>query len=324
MGKKKKNVKKRKGPSSEVFDKVKMLQIEKKHLQDVHKPQYDLSTWKGFIQGFIQKVTQADLSGMGAQLAYFFLLSLFPLLIFVMTLVPFLNLPQEQVYTMMKELLPEQVYSLIGDTLKDVLENRNGGLLSVGILATLWSASNGVNALIKSLNQSYGKAETRPFIIARSMSVVFTLVLILLVVVALILPVFGSQIGHFLANTIGLGEQFGAVFDKFRILLPPLVIFCGLVFMYWLGPNVKMYLRSAIPGAIVSTVCWLVISYVFSIYINNFSNYSATYGSIGGIIILMLWLYITGMVLMIGGLVNAIMQERKEQIDTRRRRLSAQ
>jgi len=324
VGKKKKNVKKRKGPSSEVFDKVKMLQIEKKHLQDVHKPQYDLSTWKGFIQGFIQKVTQADLSGMGAQLAYFFLLSLFPLLIFVMTLVPFLNLPQEQVYTMMKELLPEQVYSLIGDTLKDVLENRNGGLLSVGILATLWSASNGVNALIKSLNQSYGKAETRPFIIARSMSVVFTLVLILLVVVALILPVFGSQIGHFLANTIGLGEQFGAIFDKFRILLPPLVIFCGLVFMYWLGPNVKMYLRSAIPGAIVSTVCWLVISYVFSIYINNFSNYSATYGSIGGIIILMLWLYITGMVLMIGGLVNAIMQERKEQIDTRRRRLSAQ
>ncbi|MGN5456586.1 ribonuclease [Kurthia sp. 3B1D] len=324
MGKKKKNVKKRKGPSSEVFDKVKMLQIEKKHLQDVHKPQYDLTTWKGFIQGFIQKVTQADLSGMGAQLAYFFLLSLFPLLIFVMTLVPFLNLPQEQVYTMMKELLPEQVYSLIGDTLKDVLENRNGGLLSVGILATLWSASNGVNALIKSLNQSYGKAETRPFIIARSMSVVFTLVLILLVVVALILPVFGSQIGHFLANTIGLGEQFGAIFDKFRILLPPLVIFCGLVFMYWLGPNVKMYLRSAIPGAIVSTVCWLVISYVFSIYINNFSNYSATYGSIGGIIILMLWLYITGMVLMIGGLVNAIMQERKEQIDTRRRRLSAQ
>lgn len=324
MGKKKKNVKKRKGPSSEVFDKVKMLQIEKKHLQDAHKSQYDLSTWKGFIQGFSQKVTQADLSGMGAQLAYFFLLSLFPLLIFVMTLVPFLNLPQEQVYTMMKELLPEQVYSLIGDTLKDVLENRNGGLLSVGILATLWSASNGVNALIKSLNQSYGKAETRPFIIARSMSVVFTLVLILLVVVALILPVFGSQIGHFLANTIGLGEQFGAIFDKFRILLPPLVIFCGLVFMYWLGPNVKMYLRSAIPGAIVSTVCWLVISYVFSIYINNFSNYSATYGSIGGIIILMLWLYITGMVLMIGGLVNAIMQERKEQIDTRRRRLSAQ
>lgn len=324
MGKKQKKPKKRKGPSSEVFDKVKMLQIEKKHLQDVHKPQYDLATWKGFIKGFIQKITQADLSGMGAQLAYFFLLSLFPLLIFVMTLVPFLNLPQEQVYTMMKNILPEQVYSLIGETLKDVLQNRNGGLLSVGILATLWSASNGVNALIKSLNQSYGKAETRPFVIARTMSVVFTLVLILLVVVALILPVFGSQIGYFLANTIGLGEQFGAVFDKFRLLLPPLVIFFGLVFMYWLGPNVKMYLRSAIPGAIVATVCWLVISYVFSIYINNFSNYSATYGSIGGIIILMLWLYITGMVLMIGGLVNAIMQERKEQIDTRRRRLSAQ
>lgn len=325
MSKKKKKKKTRRtGPSSEVFDKIKMLQIEKKHLNDVHSPAYDLNTWKGFLKSLMQKVSAADITGMGAQLAYFFLLSLFPLLIFVMTLVPFLNLPQEQVYDMMKNILPEQVYSLVGDTLKGVLENRNGGLLSVGVLATLWSASNGVNALIKSLNQSYGKAETRPFIIARSMSVVFTLVLILLVIVALVLPVFGEQISHFLAHTIGLGDQFAKVFDKLRLLLPPFVIFCGLVFMYWLGPNVKMYLRNAVPGAIVSTVCWLVISYFFSIYINNFSNYSATYGSIGGIIILMLWLYITGMVLMVGGLVNAIMQERKEQIETRRRRMSVQ
>lgn len=89
MSKQKKKKKRRTGPSSEVFDKVKMLQIEKKHLDDVHSPQYDLNTWKGFMKGFMQKVTAADLSGMGAQLAYFFLLSLFPLLIFVMTLVPF-------------------------------------------------------------------------------------------------------------------------------------------------------------------------------------------------------------------------------------------
>lgn len=324
MGKNKKNKKRRTGPSSEVFDKVKMLQIEKKHLNDVDSPQDDLNTLKGFTKRFMQKVSAAGLSGMGAQLAYFFLLSLFPLLIFVMTLVPFLNLPQAQVYDMMDSVLPEQVHSLIEDTLKDALQNRNGGLLSFGILATLWSASNGVNALIRSLNQSYGKAETRPFVIARSMSVIFTLVLILLVVVALVLPVFGGQISTFLAHTLGLGDQFGALFDKLRLLLPPLVIFCGLVFMYWLGPNVKVYLRSAVPGAFISTVCWLAISYFFSIYINNFSNYSATYGSIGGIIILMLWLYITGMVLMIGGIVNAIIQERKEQNDTRRPRMSAQ
>lgn len=318
--KKKKSSKKiRTGPSSEVFDKVKMLQIEKKHLVQDQTPQFDLSTPKGFFKGFMQKITQANLSGLGAQLAYFFLLALFPLLIFLMTLVPFLNLPQTQVFTMMENVLPEQVYGLIESTLKDVLENRNGGLLSIGILGTLWSASNGVNALINSLNLSYGKSETRPFLIARSMSVVFTLVLIVLVLIALVLPVFGTQIGVFLAETIGLGDRFAAVFNKFRVLLPPLVIFCGLIFMYWLGPNVKMYLRSAIPGAVLATVIWLAISYFFSFYINNFANYSATYGSIGGIIILMLWLYITGMVLIVGGIVNAIVQERKEQKEKRRR-----
>lgn len=162
--KKKKSSKKiRTGPSSEVFDKVKMLQIEKKHLVQNQTPQFDLSTPKGFFKGFMQKITQANLSGLGAQLAYFFLLALFPLLIFLMTLVPFLNLPQTQVFTMMENVLPEQVYGLIESTLKDVLENRNGGLLSIGILGTLWSASNGVNALINSLNLSYGKSETRPF-----------------------------------------------------------------------------------------------------------------------------------------------------------------
>ncbi|MGX9135985.1 YihY/virulence factor BrkB family protein [Rummeliibacillus sp. JY-2-4R] len=273
-----------------------------------------ITTVKGFIISSLLRIKEADIPGFGAQLAFFFLLSLFPLLIFLMTLLPFLNLPVDEVYAFLKELLPEQVYTMIKGTLAEVLENRNGGLLSIGIVGTIWSASNGMNALAKSLNRSYDKQETRPFLIARFMSIVFTLMLILLIVVALVLPVFGEQIGVFLFSVFGLEEGFLAIWNQLRLLVPPALIFIVLTLMYWIMPNIKLSLNSVWVGALFSTITWLLVSYVFSFYINNFSNYSATYGSIGGIIILMLWLYVTGMILMVGGQLNAVVQLRKEKL----------
>ncbi len=281
--------------------------------ESFEKRNFDITTAKGFAWSLFLRVKDADIPGFGAQLAFFFLLSLFPLLIFIMTLLPYLNLPVDEVYTFLKELLPEQVYTMIQGTLAEVLENRNGGLLSVGIIGTIWSASNGMNALAKSLNRSYDKEETRPFVVARFMSVVFTLMLIILIVVALILPVFGEQIGLFLFSAFGLEEGFLAIWNKLRLLVPPALIFTVLTLMYWIMPNIKLYLNSVWIGALFATISWLLVSYIFSFYINNFSNYSATYGSIGGIIILMLWLYVTGMILMVGGQINAVVQLRKEK-----------
>ncbi|HWI46912.1 MAG TPA: YihY/virulence factor BrkB family protein, partial [Rummeliibacillus sp.] len=157
--------------------------------------------------------------------------------------------------------------------------------------------------------------ETRPFIIARFMSIVFTLMLIVLIVVALVLPVFGEQIGLFLFSAFGFEADFLVIWNKFRLILPPILIFIVLTLMYWTMPNIKLYLRSVLIGALFSTVAWLFVSYCFSYYINNFANYSATYGSIGGIIILMLWLYVTGIILMVGGQLNAIMQQRRELLE---------
>lgn len=304
------------GKSSEMFNKMKLMQIEKKDTLDDH---YDVTKLKGFILAFLKRLKDADITGFGAQLAYFFLLALFPLLIFLLTLLPYLNFPPVLVYIVLEDLMPEQVYTMIEGTIVEVLEKRNSGLLSIGIIGTIWSASNGVNALIKSLNRSYNKEETRPFLVARFVSVVFTLLLIFLIVVALVLPVFGKQIGLFLFSTFGLEADFLVVWNKFRTLLPPILIFSVLTLMYWILPNIKLYLKSVLIGALFATISWLLVSYAFSYYIDNFVNYSATYGSIGGIIILMLWLYLTGILLIVGGQLNAIMQQRREKLDRKNR-----
>lgn len=304
------------GKSSEMFNKMKLMQIEKKDTLDDH---YDVTKLKGFILAFLKRLKDADITGFGAQLAYFFLLALFPLLIFLLTLLPYLNFPPALVYIVLEDLMPEQVYTMIEGTIVEVLEKRNSGLLSIGIIGTIWSASNGVNALIKSLNRSYNKEETRPFLVARFVSVVFTLLLIFLIIVALVLPVFGKQIGLFLFSTFGLEADFLVVWNKFRTLLPPILIFSVLTLMYWILPNIKLYLKSVLIGALFATISWLLVSYAFSYYIDNFVNYSATYGSIGGIIILMLWLYLTGILLIVGGQLNAIMQQRREKLDRKNR-----
>ncbi|MFE6169109.1 YihY/virulence factor BrkB family protein [Viridibacillus arvi] len=302
--------------SSTVFDKVKMMQIEKK---DKDEKVNDITTSKGFLMEFIQRIKNADISGFSAQLAYFFLLSFFPLLIFLVTLLPFLNIDPDQIYLFLNAILPDQVYSLINGTISEVLENRNGGLLSIGIIGTIWSASKGVDALIKSINRSYEKDETRPYIIARFVSVIFTFLLVGLIIVALLLSVFGKQIGVILFSYFGLAVDFLKIWNSIRSIIPPLLIFTVLTTMYWIVPNIKLYLRSVLLGSAVATVAWIVLSYGFSYYISNFANYSATYGSIGGIIILMLWLYFTGMILMASGQINAIMQNRLEILEIRKK-----
>lgn len=299
--------------SSEIVERMKLMQVEKKKTT-VSSESFDYTTPKGFVKGLINGIKNADVNSSGAQLAYFFLLSLFPLLLFILTLLPFLNLPQEQVFQMLENILPKEIYTFIEGVVQEVLQNRNGRLLSVGIIATLWSASKGVNALVKGLNKAYGIEETRPFIIARGMSLVFTVLLIILVIVALVLPVFGRAIGDFLENTIDLDAAFLGIFNYIRLILPSLLIVLVLILLYWIMPNKQINLKSAIPGAIFSAIGWGVISYGFSFYISHFSNYSKTYGSIGGIIILMLWLYIIGIVLVIGGILNATIQRRKEQL----------
>lgn len=278
----------------------------------------DRTTAKGFFQDLISSVQRVDMSGMGAQLAYFFLLSFFPLLIFLVTLLPYLNLEQEQVFEFMDDVIPAEVFSLIEGTLTEVLTNQNGGLLSIGIIGTIWSASKGIDALMKALNRAYD-VDGRAGFINRSLSLLFTVAFVLIILLALVFPIFGQQLGNLLFSYIGVESSLGSVWAFIRWLMPPLLIFGVMVLMYWVVPNTDPRLKfiSVMPGAVFATAGWLVLTYGFSYYVNNFGNYSTTYGSIGGVIILMLWLYFTGMILIFGGLINASMQKRQLALESK-------
>ncbi len=271
---------------------------------------FDVTTTNGFWKELLVRIKKVDVTGLASQLAFFFLLALFPLLIFIMTLLPFLNLDQAGIFLMIRDYAPESVALLIEDTVSDILEKRNGGLLSIGALATVWSASKGMNALTKALNRSYFTEESRSFVVARGMSIVFTVMLIAVLVVALVLPVFGQQIGVLVFTYLGLEEGFMTLWGSLRLVVPPALIFFVFSLIYWLVPNLRIEFISVIPGALFSTVGWIVTSLGFSYYVSNFGSYSSTYGSIGAIIVLMIWLYFSAIILMLGGQLNAVMLER--------------
>jgi len=281
-------------------------------IKDGDLDRFDVTTSQGFLKELIVRIQKVDVTGLASQLAFFFLLSLFPLLIFLMTLLPYLNLDQGEVFLFIREYAPESVAQLIEKTVREVLDKRNGGLLSIGAVATILSASKGMKALTRAVNRAYFASETRSFLVARGMSVVFTIALIAVLIVALVLPVFGQQIGTLAFSYFGLEEGFLKLWGSIRWIAPPILIFLVFSAVYWVVPNLKIRLKSVIPGAIFSTVGWIVTSLAFSFYVGNYGNYSNTYGSIGTMIVLMMWMYFSALILMLGGQLNAVMTERKQ------------
>ncbi len=267
---------------------------------------------KPLFKALKERMKETDIPGIAAQLAYFFLLSLFPLLIFTVSLLPYLPISQDELINSVLHFAPGDTMTFIQSTLKEVMSSKNTGLLSIGVLGTLWSASTAMNNIIKAMNRAYDVEETRSFIIVRLMSIGLTIAMIFVVILALVLPVFGEQIGTFLFSYLGLSDQFTYVWSFVRWLMTPLVIFTVFLIIYFLTPNRKIPLKSAIPGAIFSAIGWIVVSFLFSYYVSHFGNYSSTYGSIGGIIILMVWFYLTGIIILAGGEINGILTERKK------------
>lgn len=266
---------------------------------------------KVFLKHLLRRIKESKVTDTAAQMSYYFLLSLFPLLIFAVTLLAYLPINPQDLFNLIRDFAPGDTVQTVEDTLNEVLQNQRGGLLSFGIIATIWSASNGMNSVIKGLNYAYEVQETRPFYKARGMSILLTIGLILVIAAFLILQVFGKQIGLFASEYLGVSEQFLTIWTWIRWLIPPLLLFAVFAGIYYFAPNLKVTYKAVIPGAIFAAVGWVLVSLGFSFYVNNFGNYSATYGSIGGIIILMIWFYLSAIIILIGGEINALMNELK-------------
>ncbi len=266
-----------------------------------------------WVLDLYRRIIRHDSLGYSAQLAYFFLLSLFPLLITMFSLLPYLPLKTEDIMYFISDFAPGETITFIDSTLDTLLEKHNGGILSFGIIATLWAASNGMNAIIRAMNMAYEIDDDRPFFIVRGLSVLLTIVMIAVFIIALLLPVFGKHIGIYISSKFGYTDQFIDTWNTIRFSLSSVILFIVFSAVYFLTPNRKMKCATVVPGAVFSTIGWILASMGFSFYVNNFGNYTFMYGSLGVIIVLMIWFYITGAVLIIGGEINGLNEEYKRK-----------
>jgi membrane protein len=264
-----------------------------------------------FLKELLKRFMSDEVPGLSAQLSYFFLLSLFPFLIFLITLAGYLPISQKDVLGTIEHYAPGESMQLIENTLNQILNTKNGGLLSFGIIATLWSASNGINAIVRAFNKAYDVQETRSFLVARGMAILLTVAMVFVIVVALLLPVFGKEIGLFISSNFGFSEQFLTIWNTLRWGVSGTILFIVFAALYFVAPNKHLHVKDGLPGAVAATIGWIVVSLAFSYYVGNFANYSATYGSIGAVIVLMIWFYLSGMIIILGGELNAMIYNRK-------------
>jgi membrane protein len=274
-------------------------------------------TWKELLRETYRKTNDDDLLGRAAQLSYYFLLALFPLLLFLTTLLGYFaasrNL-RRGLISYLGQVLPRDAVSLVSNTLNEITTNAGGGKLSFGLLAALWAASSGMTAISDSLNATYGIKETRPWWKVRLTAILLTMLLSVLVITALALILNGGDIGKGIANGFGLGAAFEITW---KVLQYPIVvgfILLALSLLYYFAPDLKNERWHYItPGAAVGVALWLLVSLGFRLYLHFFNSYSKTYGSLGAVIILMLWFYFTGLAVLIGGEMNSVIRDAQKK-----------
>lgn len=243
-----------------------------------------------------------------AALSYYFLFALFPTLLVLTALLGMLGTPHlmERLMSYGDAVLPSDVASLLSKTLQEIVHGAGGGVLSVGIAGALWGASRGVRSVIVALNVVYAVKAPRPWWRRQVVSVALTVAFCGITLTALLLLAFGERIGHAVAAWAGLGDVFTSVW---ALAQWPIAIFLGIVGMdltYHLAPATRARLTWLSPGAVFALTGWVAASLGMRAYVGNFADYNATYGSIGAVILLMVWLYLVAVMLLVGAEINAV------------------
>lgn len=267
-------------------------------------------SWSDLSQRVWSEINKDDVFGRAAQLAYYFLLALIPLLIFLTSAIGLVigsgTGMRHTLFNYLARVMPMSAFQLIDSTMTELSQASGGGKLSFGILAALWAASSGMGAITDALNIAYDVKETRSWLKRRVVALVLTTALSVLIIVALGVVLGGGKIADYLAAGYGLGTAF--IWSWKIIQWPVALAFMLLAFalIYFFAPDLRDQKWAWItPGSVVGVGLWLLVSFGFRAYLHFFDSYSKTYGSLGAVIVLMLWLYLTGVAVLIGGEINS-------------------
>lgn len=248
-----------------------------------------------------------EVTDRAAALAYYFLFALFPTLLFLTVLLGLLPLPglMDRLLQYGDQALPGDAASIVRRTWVEINRGASGGLLSIGVLTALWASSNGMASIMSALNVAYDVEDNRSWWKRRLLAVLLTFGFALFILAALIMLVFGPHIGAGVAGLFGLGTIFTSIWAVANIPIVMFFVLVGIALVYYLAPAVEQRWRWVTPGSVVALALWLAMSWGLRLYVGRFADYNATYGSIGGIVLLVLWLYLTGVVLLVGAEINA-------------------
>jgi membrane protein len=268
---------------------------------------------KAALRRTYNNVQRKNTTQLAAGLSYYFVMSLFPLLIVFAATVAYLPIPNlfEQALAFAGRFVPPDSIGLVKAVLRQVITPYRGKFLSFGILGTIWAASGGFSSMMAALNVAYDVPENRPFWKTRPLAIGLTFLTGILLVIALALMLVGPNFGGWLAAKIGLGHVFVAMWGYMRWSIAVVFAVLAIEFIYFLAPNVRQRFGKTLPGAAVAVGCWLLLSWALGIYFQHFAKLNKTYGTLAAAIALMVWLYWTAFAILLGGEINADLLEQE-------------
>ena len=275
----------------------------------------------GTLKATVQEFIRDDALGLAAQLAYYLILALFPFILFLVAVLDAFgsSSPQfvNELFDYLRRIMPAQVFDLIETYTERTLRNEDTapGLLSVGILGTVWAASGAFSALINALNRAYDVQETRPFWKVKGIAILMTLGLSVLILGGVLLLIAGPSIGETIAEVFTLGDEFVAVWNVARWPAALLFMVATVALLFYFAPDAGQPFRWITPGGFVGIALWVLASLAFNVYLSSdFNTYDKTYGSIGTVIVLLLYLYISSLTILFGATLNATLVRIKEEV----------
>lgn len=264
-------------------------------------------TWRELARRTAKEAVDDDLLGLAAQLAYYLFLALFPAILFLLALASFFPLSTltDDLGRVLGPVVSPEVLELIQDQMRRLADAESGGLLTFGALSAVWSSSAALVSIVDALNRAYDIDEARPWWKVRLVAIGLTIGIAVFVLVALSLVLAGPGVAQYLGERTGWGAPFTWGWLILQWPLALLLVSIGVGLVYYFGPDADQDWQWVSPGAIVAAILWLLVSLLFRVYVVNFTNYNESYGTVGGVMVLLLWFYVSSLALLIGAELNA-------------------
>jgi membrane protein len=264
-------------------------------------------SWRELARRTVVDTLDDGCPGLAAELAFYFLLALFPTLLFLVSLLAYVDAGPVLGAAIgeLEAVLPREALTLVRDGIEQVLAGGHAGIMTVAIAGAIWSSSSAVTAIITALNRAYDLTEWRPWWKRRLLGIAITIGLALFVVLAFALVVGGRDLGESVAQVIGAGDLFALLWRWLQWPIAIALVIFAVDLVYYFAPNAETKWVWVTPGALLATGLWLLTSFGFKLYVQNFDRYTAAHGAIGSVIVLMLWFYLSGFALLVGAEMNA-------------------